>query len=231
MIDQRLKTSDFGEMLLGGGHGRTQSEIDATQLPRREDSRVEVRRVTERFHFGHKSVVRNSAVETGNCADLGIRERGSNRVQIARRYANVAVADNQNVVLSLAHHAAELVHFVTGAQLFRTNQQADFATRKIANQFFNYGHGGIRIFRDAKDNFKFRVLLNAEARIVFIRFAIQPTHWFQDADGRSKIFGNRGAATEKTPGRGDGQQVVTKGAQREGKYRPTSNFMPHGQPL
>ena len=94
MIDQRLEAIDFSKMLFRGGHRCTQREIDAAQLPGREYSRVEVRRVAKRFHFGHKSPVRDSAVETSDRSDLGIREGRGNRIQIARRHADIAVADD-----------------------------------------------------------------------------------------------------------------------------------------
>ena len=88
-----------------------------------------------------------------------------------------------------ANHAAKLVDFIAGAQRLRTDEQSNRALRKIGDYFFDYRNRGIALITHAKKNFEFRVILIAEARVVFVGFAIQAVNGFQNTGGRSEMCG------------------------------------------
>src|SRR5579863_408057 len=228
MIDERFKTANLRKPLFGGGHGGAQREIDAAQLPGGKHASIEIGSVAERLHLGNERAIRDSAIETSNRANLRIGKRSGNRVQIARRHTNVAIADNQNIVTGLAHHAAKLVHLVAGAELLSADQKTDVVLREVLNELFDNWNGGIAAFRNAKNDFEFRIFLATETGVIFVGFTIQAADWLKHADRRSKILPNFRTILEEVTRGGNGQQIISERAERERQQRPSQDFMPHG---
>src|SRR6202023_1955275 len=97
------------------------------------------------------------------------------------------IAHQDNVVLRLANHSADLVDLVTYAQRLRADQQTNGSLRKILNYFLDDGDSRIIGIRDAEKHLEFLIILAAEACVIFVGFAVQPADRFEDADGRGKI--------------------------------------------
>ena len=93
------------------------------------------------------------------------------------------------------------------------------------------GTAGSALFGYAKNNFKLRIFLAAEARVILVGFAVEAAHGFEHADGRCKSLLNRRAVAEKPKRCGNGEQVIRKRPERERKQRPSHDFMPHGWSL
>ena len=129
-----------------------------------------------------------------------IAKRRNDGAQEAGFDADVAVADEEEIVARFAGHAAKLVDLVACAERLGTDQQANRTLRKIARSVFDGGNRGIALVGNAKKNFEFGIILAAETRKVFVCFAVEAANGFQDADGRREIsrLDNRRRGDEKT---------------------------------
>src|SRR5208282_5068988 len=125
----------------------------------------EIGRVAERFEDRAELPGRNAAVEARDRADLRIAKRRNDRSEIIPADANVAVADNENIVARFAGHPRELVDLVGSAELLRAFQQANAPIRKIADDFLEHWNCGIVLVRNVKKNFIFGIIEIAEARV------------------------------------------------------------------
>src|SRR5690348_2237276 len=229
MIHQRFESADLRQSLFGRGHRGAQGEVHAAELPRGKDAGIEVRSVSEGFHFRNECAIGDTSIKASNGSDLRVCERRGDGVQVAWSDANIAIADNQDVVLRFAHHAAELVYLVAGAKRRSADKQANVALRKISDQLFDDRHSRIRLFRHTEDDFEFRVLLPAKAGVVLVGFAIEPADRLQNAHRRSKVLRNWRAIPEKAAGGCYGKNVIAEGAKSEGENGPPEDFMPHVQ--
>src|SRR5208282_4296990 len=72
MIHQGFEAADFGEAGFGGGHRGAEREIHWSEKPRHQDSRSEVRAVTNRFQIRSERAIGEAAIEAGDRADSRI---------------------------------------------------------------------------------------------------------------------------------------------------------------
>src|SRR5579859_346344 len=86
------------------------------------------------------------------------------------------------------------------------------------------GHGWVRVFVHAKENFVLGIIQLAEAREVLVRTEINTPHRFQQADCGSEIAQLFAAfASEEAPGRKRGRDVINqwRHRQHQNKRAPT----------
>src|ERR1700683_3336413 len=174
-------------MLFRGGHHGAEHKVEPAEKTSDEHTWREIGAISQSFEIGGESPVRQAAVKTRHSAHLAIGKRPHYCAKETRPNANVAVADDHGVMARFANHAAKLVDFIAGAHWLRTDEQSNRALGKIGDYFFDYRNRGIALITHAKQNFEFRVILIAEARVVFVAFAIQAVNGFQDTGGRSEM--------------------------------------------
>ena len=216
-IREGFESADFGEMLFGGGHDGAEHEIEfpIAELRGDEDTRGKIRGVAEGFEAGGERAVGEAAIEAGDTADARIAEGCNHGAQEALLDADVAIADDEEIVARFTGHAAELRDLVACAHGLRADEQANWATGKIANDFFDHGDGGIGIVRHAEEDFELGVILAAEACVVVVSLAVEAVNGFQDADRRSEIGRVIGAGSEKAPSGENCEKVVGEGRGRQ----------------
>ncbi len=77
--------------------------------------------------------------------------------------------------------ARKLVYFAIGAQIFCADQQANLPAGKLGDQPMNQRNGRVLDIIHGKQDFVVRIILPAEARIIFVAGEIYAAHGFQQA--------------------------------------------------
>src|ERR1700730_359630 len=186
MVHDRFEPSDFGPLPLRGGHNSPEHEIEVAHEPCHQYARRKIGAIAERFEVGGERAIGQPAIETGHPAHLRLTEWTNDRAEKGRIDAHVTIAHNDDVVESLANHAAKLVDLVARSQRLRPDQKANGTLREIPNQLLDDRNGRFVVVRHAEQDLEFRILLPAEARIIFVRLAVETADRFQDADRRSE---------------------------------------------
>ncbi len=154
---------------------------------------------------------------------LGSRKGEATARKIAGADADIAIADHKDIVLRLLNQADHLVHFVAGAQANGADEQTDFAIGKIVNYSFDDGDDGVVFVRNVEKDFEFRIILVAEAGIIFVGFAVQALYRLQNADGRRVVIRFRRTIAKETKRGQDRQEIIPKRSEREQEHEPTKS--------
>src|SRR5260221_13688925 len=98
VINDRLETADLLQSLSPRRHRRSEREPDAFEIPGGENAGGKVRGDAERLEVVGQMSLRTPCVQTRHRTDARIAERCDDCLQVFRRDANVAVADDEEVV-------------------------------------------------------------------------------------------------------------------------------------
>jgi hypothetical protein len=126
----------------------------------------------------------------------------------------------------LAHQAAKIGNLGVRAEPLRDHDQANGPPGKIRDQFLHDRDNGIFSIVHGKQNFKFRIVLAAKARKIFVGAGIEATDWLQYTDGRSLIFCGRRLTcsamrhAKESPRGVNSNEVVKQRAERQSQNRP-----------
>ena len=129
-----FEAANFSHPRFCGSHRSAERKFDAFRPSGHQDAREKIARGSDCFEFGVKIVLRNSPVEGGYRADIGISQWRHHVAEILRAHAHVAVAESQNFVLGFTGQARQVVDFLIGAKLLSTNQQSDVALWIVRDQ-------------------------------------------------------------------------------------------------
>src|SRR5260370_42123990 len=123
-------------------------------------------------------------------------------------------------MLRFAGEARELIDFLIGAQIFRSDEQSDFAAGKFRDQAVDERNRQVRRVIHGKENFVVGIVLAAKARVIFVSGEIYAAHWLEQAHARSVVSRQALAlAAEKTPGGKGGRDVIREWRGRQKKHR------------
>jgi hypothetical protein len=118
------------------------------------------------------------AVKAGDQADGSILKRKADGPQVAGFDADVAIADDQEVVAGIFSEADQLIHLLAGAELLAAGKEANGDGRKIAYEFLDYGNSRVAIIGYVKQNFKFWIILARKAGKILVGIAIESADRF-----------------------------------------------------
>src|ERR1700683_3606766 len=144
-VYQRGKATDPGEARLSGGHRRSQGKIDIAELPGGKHAGVEIAGDADGFQVGGKRRRGQPAVKAGHQADRWVLERKADGTQVIGFHADVAIADDQEVVAGVFRQADQLIHLLAGAELLAAGKEANRNRRKITYDFLDYGNGRVAV--------------------------------------------------------------------------------------
>src|SRR5262249_35056116 len=100
---------------------------------------------------------------------------------------DVTVGDHQHVVLGFVHETYEPCNLVVDGIPAGTKEQSDAALREITYQLLQYGQRGIVLVDAENDLVSVRIVLAAEAGVVFVRIRIEAPDRLQTTHRRREV--------------------------------------------
>jgi len=187
--DLKPVAADFAQNSFRSGNGRAQAKANAAfQLPRSEHARTKVCADAQSFQTRSQRRPGHSAVEASDHSDAWVGQRRGHPAQVVGCDANVAVVDNQAVIASFRQHLRQVADLHVRAQDLRTNQQLNSAIGELPLQFLHALDCRVAGVAHPKNDFVFRIVLQAVAAKAFIHFRIGAFEGFKNRDGRQRLF-------------------------------------------
>ena len=113
MVHHGLEPADFRQARFRRRHCPAERKVNSAKLSRDERARRSVSRHSHRIHVRCEAALRQSTEEGGHHTYLQVGKWSGHIEQVVRLDANVAVADDQQIVLRLFHQAAQIAHLGT----------------------------------------------------------------------------------------------------------------------
>ena len=205
--------------LSSGGDGLTKGNFQIVELPRDHHRGKEVRHHPDRLQLLHQIDFFRRDVEASSCSDLGVAEDRHNRAEVIGSHANVAVSDHEDVVCGFVRQPVKPAHFVVDCVAAGAEKQPNLAVRELLDQLFQQRQRGVAGV-NTEDDLILRIILAAEACVVFVRILVEALDWFQAAD-RGEEIGIRGRVplglSEKPRGAVHRQEIVNKRDRGDGE--------------
>src|ERR1700719_4605474 len=127
-----------------------------------------------------------------------IGQRGDDATKIITLDVNVAVIDQQVLIMSRWKHLLQIADLHIGAEFVWANDQTDPAVRKFALQLLHAGDGGVFGMAHTKNNFVLGIVLQAVAAEAFVDVRVGAFQRLENGDRGQRSRGGRGRPPHTT---------------------------------
>jgi len=172
VIGNCLKAPHGLEVCLGGGDGCSQSEGDAFDQPRHQDTRGKFSGNADCLDLRGQVGGLPRSIEAGDQAGPFRGQFRHNGGEIVSIDPNIAVHQDQHLMAGLAEHVLEVVHLGIVADGPAIDDQGDLVFREISHEPVDHGNGRVVGVVHSEDELIFGVVLAAEGNIIVIGLKI-----------------------------------------------------------